>query len=60
MQTATSPKATSFKGAGNITGLSRSTLYKLVAEQKIATIKVGTRRLILLDSLDALLSGKGA
>lgn len=58
MQNATAPRATSFQGAGQITGLSRSTLYKLAAAGSIRTIKVGARRLVMLDSLDALLSGK--
>jgi excisionase family DNA binding protein len=36
-------------------GLSRSTLYKLITEGKLATVKVAGRRLILMEDLQALL-----
>jgi excisionase family DNA binding protein len=38
-------------------GLSRSTLYKLLAQGRLKSTLVGRRRLILRDSLDALLGG---
>jgi excisionase family DNA binding protein len=37
--------------------LSRATLYRLLAEGKIASIKIGSRRLILRSSIDDLLRG---
>jgi excisionase family DNA binding protein len=36
-------------------GLSRATLYRLIAAGKLATIKVGSRRLVPIVALDALL-----
>jgi excisionase family DNA binding protein len=38
-----------------ISGLSRSTLYKLHADGKLRAVKVGGRRLILRADLEALL-----
>jgi excisionase family DNA binding protein len=35
--------------------LSRATLYRLLAEGRIASIKIGSRRLILRSSIDELL-----
>jgi excisionase family DNA binding protein len=39
-------------------GLSRTTLYKLLAEGRLKSVLVGRRRLILRDSLDALLGDR--
>jgi len=36
-------------------GLSRTTLYKLLAEGRLQSVRVGRRRLILRDSLESLL-----
>ncbi len=43
-----------------ISGLSRSTLYKLHADGKLRAVKVGGRRLILRADLEALLQAGGA
>lgn len=43
------------KEAAAISGLSRSTLYKLLGARKLQTVKVGGRRLILRESLQTLL-----
>ena len=43
--------------AVRIPGLSRSSLYALIAEQKLKSIKVGGRRLIPVDALRGLLQG---
>jgi excisionase family DNA binding protein len=43
------------KEAAAVSGLSRSTLYKLLGENKLRAVKVGGRRLILRESLLALL-----
>lgn len=37
--------------------LSRSTLYKLMAIGKLRTVKIGGRRLIPVDAIEALLDG---
>jgi excisionase family DNA binding protein len=41
-----------------VSGLSRSTLYKLHAEGKLRAVKVAGRRLILREDLQALLQGE--
>jgi len=41
--------------AAAVSGLSRSTLYKLLGAKKLRAVKVGGRRLILRESLEALL-----
>jgi excisionase family DNA binding protein len=38
-------------------GLSRTTIYKLIKEGRLRTVKVAGRRLIPRDSLEALLQG---
>jgi excisionase family DNA binding protein len=43
-----------------ISGLSRSTLYKLHADGKLRAVKVGGRRLILRADLEAHLQAGGA
>jgi excisionase family DNA binding protein len=43
------------KEAVAVSGLSRSTIYKLVSEKKLRAVKIGGRRLILREDLQALL-----
>lgn len=43
------------KEAANLSGLSRSTLYKLLSARKLRDVKIGGRRLILREDLKALL-----
>jgi excisionase family DNA binding protein len=45
--------------AAAFSGLSRSTLYKLLSDEKLRAVKVGGRRLILREDLIGLLQ-KGA
>ena len=45
------------RDASIISGLSRSTLYELLKAGKLRAVKIGGRRLILRDSLAALLLG---
>jgi excisionase family DNA binding protein len=45
------------KEAVAVSGLSRSTIYKLVSEKKLRAVKIGGRRLILREDLQALLHG---
>jgi excisionase family DNA binding protein len=39
-------------------GLSRTTLYKLMAEGRLQSVQVGRRRLVLRDSLESLLRAR--
>ena len=41
--------------AAHALNLSRATLYRLLAEGRIASIKIGSRRLIIRTSIDDLL-----
>jgi excisionase family DNA binding protein len=45
------------RDASIVSGLSRSTLYELLKSGKIRAVKIGGRRLILRESLEALLLG---
>lgn len=47
---------TTIKGACDMSGLGKTKLYSLIAENKIDTITVGRRRLVKIDSLRALLN----
>ena len=38
-------------------GMSRSTIYKIMAEGTLRTVKIGGRRLIPRDALEALIAG---
>jgi excisionase family DNA binding protein len=51
------PRVYSIHQAGRELNLSRATLYRLLAEGRIASIKIGSRRLILRSSIDDLLRG---
>jgi excisionase family DNA binding protein len=50
-------RALSIKEAAEACGLSRATLYRLIADGKLATLKIGARRIIPVVAIDALLSG---
>jgi excisionase family DNA binding protein len=41
--------------ARQITGLGNTTIWKLIGEKKLQTVRVGRRRLVVYDSLRALL-----
>ncbi len=49
-------RALSIEEAARTCGLSRSTLYRLLKDKKLATVKVGSRRLVRPEAIDALLS----
>jgi excisionase family DNA binding protein len=51
------PRAYSIREAARMCGVSRATLYRLLKDGKITTIKIGTRRLIRDDQINALLAG---
>lgn len=39
-----------------MTGLGRTSIYKLIRKNEIDTVRIGRRRLIIEESLDALIS----
>jgi excisionase family DNA binding protein len=41
-------------------GISRATVYRLIAEGRLATLKIGARRLIPVGAIDALLDATKA
>jgi excisionase family DNA binding protein len=51
------PRALSIREAARTCGLSRATLYRLITNGKLATLKIGARRLVPVVAIDALLSG---
>lgn len=48
--------ALSIREAEHASGLSRATLYRLIASGKLMTLKIGARRLVTVAALEALLS----
>jgi excisionase family DNA binding protein len=50
-------RAVSIREASQMCSLSRATLYRLIASGQLTTIKVASRRLVPVASIDALLSG---
>ncbi len=49
------PRAHSFREAGRILGISRSTLYRLEAAEKIKLLRIGRRTLIPASEIERLL-----
>lgn len=49
------PAALSVQDAAAYTGLSRSTLYRMIERRKLASFKIGIRRLIKTEELDSLI-----
>ena len=56
--TASTKRAYRVLEACNDFGLGRSNIYKLIKDGKLRTVKVGGRRLIPAESLEALLQGE--
>jgi excisionase family DNA binding protein len=50
-------RALSIKEAAEACNLSRATVYRLIADGKLETRKIGARRLVPVGAIDALLSG---
>jgi excisionase family DNA binding protein len=50
-------RAYSIAEAAHICGVSRATLYRLLARGQFATIKIGSRRLVPETSIQTLLAG---
>ena len=49
------PLAVSVKEAASLLGVGRSTVFELIREQRLASIKVGKRRLIPTEELEAFI-----
>lgn len=49
-------RAFSIVEAAQMCGVSRATVYKLIEQNKLETVKIGSRRLVPLPAIDALLS----
>lgn len=49
-------RAVSVTDAAAMTSLSRSSIYELMTDGKLRSAKVGKRRLVLVESIDALLA----
>jgi excisionase family DNA binding protein len=50
-------RAFSVREAARMCGVSRATLYRLLKEGKITTVKIGSRRLVPEASIETLLAG---
>jgi excisionase family DNA binding protein len=50
-------RAFSVREAARTCGISRATVYRLIASGQLKTIKVASRRLVPTSSIDALLNG---
>jgi excisionase family DNA binding protein len=50
-------RALSIEETAKTCGLSRATLYRLIADGSLATLKIGARRLVPVAAIDALLNG---
>ena len=50
-------RAVSIREAAQCCSLSRATIYRLIADGKLTTLKIGARRLVPVASIDALLNG---
>ena len=48
-------RALSVGEAARAVGISRATLYRLVQQKRLATVKIGSRRLVPVSALDNLL-----
>ena len=50
-------RALSIRETAQMCGISRATIYRLIAEGRLTTLKIGARRLVPLGAIDALLNG---
>jgi excisionase family DNA binding protein len=49
----------SVRDAARMMGISRSSVYRLIGNRKLRTVKIGARRLIPLGAINALLNEAG-
>jgi excisionase family DNA binding protein len=50
-------RALSVQQAAKACGISRSTIFRLMKDRKLESIRIGARRLIRVEALDSLLGG---
>lgn len=55
-----SPRLVSIKDACRILGIGQTKVYELIAEGLLQTVPIGSRRLITMASIDALIEGAAA
>ncbi len=60
MNTAIQPRAYTVQHFCKAFGLSRSTVYNLMADGRLRTVRIAGRRLIPADAAEALLNGHAA
>ncbi len=53
----TAPRLFSIKQAIYELGISRSALYELIDQGKLKTVKIGRRRLVPLEAIEAFIAG---
>jgi excisionase family DNA binding protein len=51
------PLTVTVQQACKLTGLDNTTMWKLICEDQVRTTRIGCRRLIFFDSLNALIEG---
>ena len=49
------PKACTVRDACRATGLGKTTIYELISQGKLKSVAIGRRRLVLVESIEALL-----
>ena len=53
-------RALSVMETARAVGLSRATIYRLIDQNQLATVKIGSRRLVLVSAIDNLLEKAAA
>jgi excisionase family DNA binding protein len=53
-------RVVSIKEATEIMSIGRTTVYRLIGEKRLLTVRIGSRRLVRLDSIAALLEQEAA
>jgi excisionase family DNA binding protein len=51
-------RALSVQETARAVGVSRATVYRLIEQGRLVTLKIGARRLVPVAAIDALLSGR--
>jgi excisionase family DNA binding protein len=53
-------RALSVKETGEAVGVSRATVYRLIGQKRLSTVKIGSRTLVPVAAIDALLEKAAA
>jgi excisionase family DNA binding protein len=53
-------RALSVKETGEAVGVSRATVYRLIGQKRLSTVKIGSRTLVPVTAIDALLEKAAA